>query len=67
MQHGKKSWIFLNWYGSAYYATMVNKSSNHPFYCYDMKIYLAIISFSKSLFYLASQKKISLQQFSILT
>jgi len=33
------------------------KSSSHPLYCYDIKIYLTIFSFSKSLFYLASKKK----------
>lgn len=52
--------------GSACYTTMVKKAAATPLLLWYEDL-LAIISFSKSLFYLASQKKISLQQFSILT
>ena len=53
----KKSGIFSSWYGIRLLCHHVEERSRHPLYYYDMKIYLAIISFSKSLFYLASQKR----------
>jgi len=53
----KKSGIFSSWYRIRLLCYHGQESNSHTLYNYDMKIYLTIISFSKSLFYLASQKR----------